>query len=367
MAILSIRGAVASFGRIPALVGVDLTIEDGEFCVLAGPSGAGKSTLLRVIAGLDQLDSGVIEIDGETVNAWRPFERNVAMVFQEDALLPTASAFDNIAFSLKARKTPQGEIDERVSRIANILGVADLLHRRCNQLQLADRRRVAIGRAAVRTDADIWLLDEPLAGLDLEERDSIRAEIKELHREFPTTTLFVTHDAQEATTLGDRVAVIRAGRIEQEGSPQALFERPLTRFVGGFFGRPKMNFLAGTLVRSNSVDLIRLQPGDLTVKLPPNRVPEGVADGLEVILGIRPEHMMRAVRVSPPDGTFRHDAEIEWVQPAGTRTYVRFKIAGTPVVAELQAHDASLPGENVSIDINLKRASIFDAETEKAL
>jgi multiple sugar transport system ATP-binding protein len=366
MAILSIKGAATSVGGIPTLAGVDLTVQDGEFCVLAGPSGAGKSTLLRAIAGLERLDSGTIEIDGEVVNAWRPHERNVALVFQTEALLPTASAYENIAFSLKARKVPHEEVDVRVKRVAEVLGVADLLHRRPDQLQLAERRRVAIGRAAVR-DADVCLMDEPLANLDIDSRDAIRAEIKALHREFPTTKLFVTHDALEAATLGDRVVVMRAGRVEQEGSPQALFERPLTRFVAGFFGRPKMNFLGGTLVRSEAIDQVRLDSGEISVKLPPNRIPKDVADGLAVILGLRPEHMMRAVRVSPPDGVFRHDAEVEALQPVGTRTYATFRVAGAPVVAELQAHDVSLLGERIPIDINIKRASIFDAETEKAL
>lgn len=366
MAILSIKGAATSIGGIPTLAGIDLTVQDGEFCVLAGPSGAGKSTLLRAIAGLEQLDSGNIEIDGEVVNAWRPHERNIAMVFQTDALVPRASAFDNMAFSLKARKVPRADIEERVKRVAGILGVADLLQARTDRLQLADRRRVAIGRAAVR-DADVCLMDEPLAGLDLDARDEICAEIKQLHREFPTTKLLVTHNALEATTLGERVVLIRAGRIEQEGSPQALFDRPLTRFVAGFFGRPKMNFLGGTLSRSEAFDLIRLEPGDIGVKLPPNRVPKEAADGLAVILGVRPEHMMRAVRASPPDGVFRHEAEIESLQPVGTRTYATFRMGGAPVIAELQAHDVSLPGERIPIDINLKRATIFDADTEKAL
>jgi len=366
MAILSIKGAATSVAGIPTLAGIDLTVQDGEFCVLAGPSGAGKSTLLRAIAGLEQLESGTIEIDGEVVNAWRPHERNVAMVFQTDALVPSASAFDNMAFSLKARKVPRADIEERVKRVAEILSVADLLHTRTDRLQLADRRRVAIGRAAVR-DADVCLMDQPLAGLDLDACDEIRAEIKQLHREFPTTKLLVTHDAFEATTLGERVVLMRAGRIEQEGSPQALFERPLTRFVAGFFGRPKMNFLAGTLVRSEAVDQIRLESGDISVKLPPGRVPKEAADGLAVILGVRPEHMMRAVRASPADGAFRHEAEIESLQPVGTRTYATFRMGGTPVVAELQAHDVSLPGERFSIDINLKRATIFDADTERAI
>lgn len=366
VAILSIKGASTSAGGLLTLAGIDLAVQDGEFCVLVGPSGAGKSTLLRAIAGLEQLDSGTIEIDGEVVNGWRPYERNVAMVFQGDALLPHASAYDNIAFSLKARKVPRADIDRRVRRAAEILGVADLLHRRTDKLQPAERCRVAIGRAAVR-DADVCLMDEPLANVDQDSRDAIRLEIKQLHREFPTTKLLVTRDAFEATTLAERVVLMHAGRIEQEGTPQALFERPLTRFVAGFFGRPKMSFLSGTLARSEASDQIHLEFGNISVKLPPGRLPKEAADGLAVILGVRPEHMMRAVRVSPPDGVFRYEAEIESLQPVGYRTYATFRMGGTPVVAELQAHDVTLPGERIPIDINLKRAAIFDADTEKAL
>ena len=246
------------------------------------------------------------------------------------------SVYKNIAFSLKARRNAAG--GDRAARAGvsrNFSASPDRLDSPTRQLSEADRRRVAIARAVVR-DAGLCLLDEPLANLEPELRDQLRDEIKLLHREFPTTRLYVTRDPIEAMTLADRTVLMRDGRVEQEGAPLDLFERPRTRFVAGFFGWPKMNFLAGALARDASR---RRNPprsdGDISVKLPPNRLPKEVADGLSVILGLRPEHMMRAVRASPPDGVFRHDAEIEVLRPIGSRTYATFKMGGAPVVAEL--------------------------------
>ena len=366
MSSLAIKGVAKTFGRVPALDGIDLMVLEGEFCVIAGPSGAGKSTLLRAIAGLEQIDSGTIEIDGEVVNDLRPRQRDVAMVFQCDALFPAMSVYKNIAFSLEARKTPRAEIEPRVARVAGLLGLTAKLKSRTRLLSQPDRRRAAIARAVVR-DAGLCLLDEPLANVEAELRDQLRDEIKLLHREFPTTRLNVTHDPVEAMTLADRTVLMRDGRVEQEGTPLDLFERPRTRFVAGFFGWPKMNFLTGALGRSEAGDVIRLGSDGTIVKLPPNRLPKEAADGLSVILGLRPENMMRAVRASPPDGVFRHDAEIEVLRPMGSRTYAMFKMGGAPVVAELLAHDVSRPCDRIPIDVNLKRAVIFDALTEKAL
>lgn len=366
MASLTIKGLAKSFGGAPALAGIDLSVAEGELCVLVGPSGAGKSTLLRAIAGLEWADAGTIEIDGEVVNDWQPRERNIAMVFQTDALLPASSVYENIAFSLRVRKMSPADVETRVRHVAELLGIADQLRRPAGELGPAGRRRTAIARAFVR-DADLHLLDDPLADIGAEAREAMRGEIKKLHREFPGTKLCVVHDAFEAMALGERVVMMRAGRIEQEGTPLDLFERPRTRFVGGYFGWPKMNFLNGTLIRTGGGDSIRLNGGETTMRLPPHRVPEEAAEGFSLILGVRPEHMMRAIRVSPADGAYRHEAEIEALQPAGPRTYATFKLAGAPVTAELQAHDVTRPGERISIDINLKRASIFDAATDQAL
>ena len=367
MAGLAVRGATKAFGSTLALRGVDLAVADGEFCVLAGPPGAGKTTLLRAIAGLQRLDAGSIEVDGESVDDWDPGPRNLSMVFQENALIPRISAYKNIAFGLKVRGVGREEIEVRVGRIADLLGITDLLHRSTQELTRTAQRRVAIARAVVG-EAGLCLLDDPFADANYEDRDLLRGEIRLLHREFPMTKLFVTSDPLDAMTLADRVVIIRRGSIEQEGTPIELFERPRTRFVAGYFGWPKMNFLRGLVVRAGDAgESIRLEGIEATVKLPPNRIPHDLAHDSPVLLGIRPEHMMRAVRVSPADGVFRHEAVVEAMQRIGPRAYATFRVGGAAVVAELQAHDVSGPGDRLRIDINVKRAALFDAATEKVI
>jgi multiple sugar transport system ATP-binding protein len=366
MASLAIRGVAKSFGGVPVLRGVDLEVADGEFCVVVGRAGSGKSTLLRAIAGLEQVDAGSIEIDGAQVNDWQPAERDVAMVFQKDALLPATTVYDNIAFSLLARRMPRPDIRERVERIADLLGLSPRLGERASRLGVDDRERVAIARAAIR-QAAVSLIDEPLSRLPLELRDELRGDIVRMHASFPGTKVYVTRDPVEAMMLAERTVLIHDGRVEQEGTPISLFERPATIFVAGFFGSPKMNLLSGRLNRTGAADAVMLDGSDVVVPIPPQRVPAGIADGTPVILGLRPEHMVRAVRVSPPDGTLRHEAEIEMLRLNGARIYATFRLGGAAVVAELQAHDVSRPGDRVPIDINLKRASIFDAKTEKAI
>jgi multiple sugar transport system ATP-binding protein len=362
---LTIRGVTKSYGKVPALNGIELSLQEGEFLVLVGPARAGKTTLVRAVAGLEAVDGGAIQIDGETVNGWAPRDRKVALVFQRDALFPSMSVYRNIAFGLNRRRAPRAEIEARVKRFADFVGIGGLLDTRADRLEPGRSQLVAIGRALVRDDA-LCLFDDPLAPLDLPLREAIRNEIKRLHAEFPATKMFATRDPLEAMTLGDRIAVMRAGRIEQEGTPLELFEKPVTRFVAGFFGSPPMNFLPGKLVRGEAGDSVRLS-GNLNVRLPPGRLPKDVSDGLSVVLGFRPEHMMRAIRASPADGSLRHDAEIELLQPVGSRAYATFRLGGVAVVAELQAHDVSRPGDRIPIDVNLKRAAIFDAETEKSL
>jgi multiple sugar transport system ATP-binding protein len=353
-------------GDVHAVRGVDLDIPDRQFTVLVGPSGCGKSTLLRMIAGLEESDDGAIEIGGEVVNDVRPRDRDVAMVFQDYALYPHMTAFKNIGFGLRARKFPRAEIEARVRGAAEMLGITDLLSRYPRQLSGGQRQRVAIGRAIVR-NPKLFLFDEPLSNLDAQLRDEMRGEIKRLHQEIATTMIYVTHDQIEAMTLADRIVLMRDGRIEQQGAPLDLFERPATRFVGGFLGSPQMNFLPGILEHDPGGDAVRLDGDAGMLPLPRGRIKDAAGDGRRVILGLRPEHMTRAIGSTPPEGSVRLEATIELLQPTGSRTYATFRLGSEPVVAELQAHDVSRPGETLPIDINLRRATVFDANTERAL
>ena len=365
MASVTIKGLHKHYGGVHAVRGIDLDIADGEFAVLVGPSGCGKSTLLRTIAGLEEVDEGTIEIGGEVVNEVRPRDRDVAMVFQDYALYPHMSARKNIGFGLKARKFPKPEIEARVKRASEMLGITRLLDRYPRQLSGGQRQRVAIGRAIVR-NPQLFLFDEPLSNLDAQLRDEMRGEIKRLHHQLPTTMIYVTHDQIEAMTLADRIVLMRDGLIEQQGAPLDLFERPKTRFVAGFLGSPQMCFLPGRLVRGDAGDQIQLGEGGPSLPLPRARKLNGAGDGTAVLLGLRPEHVIRS-HGTPPEGTVRYDATIELLQPTGSRSYATFRLGGKPVVAELQAHDVSRPGEKIPIDINLMRASLFDAASENAI
>jgi multiple sugar transport system ATP-binding protein len=365
MASVAIRGLHKHYGGVHAVRGIDLDIGDGEFAVLVGPSGCGKSTLLRTIAGLEEVDDGTIEIGGEVVNDVRPRDRDVAMVFQDYALYPHMTAAKNIGFGLKARKFPKPEIEARVKRASEMLGITKLMGRYPRQLSGGQRQRVAIGRAIVR-NPQLFLFDEPLSNLDAQLRDEMRGEIKRLHQQLPTTMIYVTHDQIEAMTLADRIVLMRDGLIEQQGAPLDLFERPKTRFVAGFLGSPQMSFLPGRLIRSDSGNQIQLGENGPALPLPRGRQLNGAADGSAVLLGLRPEHMVRS-HGSPAEGTVRYDATIELVQPTGSRSYATFRLGGKPVMAELQAHDVSRAGEKIPIDINLMRASLFDAASENAI
>ncbi|MDQ6435624.1 sn-glycerol-3-phosphate ABC transporter ATP-binding protein UgpC [Mesorhizobium sp. LHD-90] len=364
MANVRISGLHKRYGAFHAVRGIDLDIPDGEFTVLVGPSGCGKSTLLRTIAGLEEISEGTIEIGGEVVNDLRPRDRDVAMVFQDYALYPHMSVARNIGFGLKARKMPQPEIDRRVDTAARMLGITQLLGRLPRQLSGGQRQRVAIGRAIVRNPR-IFLFDEPLSNLDAQLRDEMRGEIKRLHQGISTTMIYVTHDQIEAMTLADRIVLMRDGLIEQQGAPLDLFERPATTFVAGFLGSPKMSFLPGRLESRAGSEGIAF--GDQFLPLPNGRMaPRTSGDG-SVLLGLRPEHLSRAPAGAPPPGCVRYDALVDLVQPTGSRSYATFRLAGEPVIAELQAHDVSRPGETLPIDVNMNRASVFDAATGKAI
>jgi multiple sugar transport system ATP-binding protein len=360
---VSIRGLRKSFGRTEVLQGIDLDVPEGEFCVLVGPSGCGKSTLLRSIAGLEDTDSGTISIDGRPVDGLRPRDRDVAMVFQNYALYPHLSVFENIAFGLRARRTPEAEVRERVARAARMLGVDQLLDRTPRQLSGGQRQRVAIGRAVVR-DARLFLFDEPLSNLDAQLRDGMRAEIKRLHQEIGKTTIYVTHDQIEAMTLADRIVLMRDGRIEQQGAPLDLFERPATRFVAGFLGSPSMNFLPCRVERVNGRPAVVFADGRRLALDPARAATLGAHEGRVMTIGIRPEHMRRGrPGESPRPGEAPIRAEIDLVQPTGSRTYAQFRIDDVETSVELPAHGVERPGETVDLLVDMTRVVLIDPDT----
>ena len=348
-----------------AVRGVDLEIPAGEFAVLVGPSGCGKSTLLRTIAGLEEANAGEIAIGGRVVNELRPKDRDIAMVFQNYALYPYLTVYENVAFGLRARKSPQAEIERRVKRAADMLGIGALLGRYPRQLSGGQRQRVAIGRAIVR-DARLFLFDEPLSNLDAQLRDEMRSELKRLHGELGKTFMYVTHDQIEAMTLADRIVVLRDGRIEQQGSPLDLFERPQTKFVAGFIGSPQMNFIPCEIVANGASASLRLADGR-SLPLPPERAPAAASGRRAALLGLRPTHIERAAAGPPRPGMARAEVTVDLIQPTGARSFVSFRLGGAEVTAEVGAHDVTRPGEAMAVDLDLRRAALIDPETERVL
>jgi multiple sugar transport system ATP-binding protein len=360
MADLTILGLQKSYGATPAVRRIDLSVPKGEFAVLVGPSGCGKSTLLRTIAGLEEVDEGTIRIGQRVVNDLRPRDRDIAMVFQNYALYPYLTVFENVAFGLRARRTPDGEVRRRVSRAAEMLELGPLLERYPRQLSGGQRQRVAIGRAIVR-EARLFLFDEPLSNLDAQLRDEMRGELKRLHRELGKTFMYVTHDQIEAMTLADRIVVLKDGRIEQQGTPLDVFERPQTRFVAGFIGSPRMNFLEGALTPEGVFDL----PDGRRLPLPLGRVPRGTAGA--ALLGLRPTHMAPAGEAPPRPGVARERVTVDLVQPTGARSFVSFRLGIAEVMAEVDARSAGEPGTTMLLDLDLNRATLFDPATGGAL
>jgi multiple sugar transport system ATP-binding protein len=361
MADLKITGLHKYYGSVHAVKGVDLEIPAGEFTVLVGQSGCGKSTLLRTIAGLEDADRGNIEIGGQLMNHVLPRNRDIAMVFQNYALYPYMTVFENIAFGLRARKTPAAEIEPKVRRAAQMLAIELLLERYPRQLSGGQLQRVAIGRAVVR-NARMYLFDEPLSNLDAQLRDEMRGEIKRLHQELGKTMIYVTHDQIEAMTMADRIVLLRDGKIEQAGAPLDLYERPATRYVAGFLGSPAMNFVPAQL-QDSGAPAVQLPDGS-QFALPASRQAKLAARrGQPITLGVRPEHITRASG-ELRQGLVRHTALIELVQPTGSRTYATFRLGGAEMVAELQAHDVSQPGETIELAIDMNRVVLIDPATE---
>jgi multiple sugar transport system ATP-binding protein len=351
MAAVDIDKVDKFFGSVQVLYGVEIDIGDGEFVVLVGPSGCGKSTLLRMIAGLEEISSGQISIGGRVVNNVPPKDRDIAMVFQNYALYPHMTVYDNMAFSLKLAKAPKAEIEKRVQQAAQILGLGNFLQRYPRQLSGGQRQRVAMGRAIVR-DPQVFLFDEPLSNLDAKLRVQMRTEIKELHQRLKTTSVYVTHDQIEAMTMADRIVVMHDGVVEQQGEPLDLYDRPANLFVAGFIGSPAMNFIDATIKHNGGAPSAVATDGTV-LPLPANA---GGRDGQAVVYGIRPEHLHLADGSGVP-------AEVIVVEPTGAETLVFTRVAGQDLAAVFRERHRFEPGDKIQLMPDLATVHLFDKGT----
>jgi multiple sugar transport system ATP-binding protein len=354
MAGVSLRQVAKTYdGKTTVIHGIDLDVAHGEFVVFVGPSGCGKSTLLRMIAGLESISDGEVRIDGEVVNDRPPRSRDIAMVFQDYALYPHKNLFDNMAFGLRLRKTPEAEVQRRVNDAAELLKIEHLLQRKPRELSGGQRQRVAIGRAIVR-QPKVFLFDEPLSNLDAQLRNEMRSEIKRLHQRLGATIIYVTHDQTEAMTLADRICVLQAGHKMQYDTPDAIYNRPAAVFVAGFTGAPPMNLVDCT-VSDGRADL-----GDLPIVLPPAlRDMNGTRK-----LGVRPENITLAPQ-SPDDIVL--PAAVSLLEPLGAETLVTLKLGRAEMVARLPANFRQAPGSALQVHIAPSHLHLFDPDSGRAL
>jgi ABC-type sugar transport system ATPase subunit len=362
MAGIAIRHVQKVFGKVPVIHGIDLDIRDGEFVVLVGPSGCGKSTLLRMIAGLESITAGEIAIGDAVVNDLPPRSRDIAMVFQDYALYPHKSVYDNMAFGLRMRGSPRREIEERVSEAAEVLQIGHLLDRKPGQLSGGQRQRVAMGRAIVRRPK-VFLFDEPLSNLDAQLRGEVRVEIKKLHQRFGTTIVYVTHDQVEAMTLADRIAVLRSGRLEQFATPDEIYNRPSTRFVAGFMGSPPMSMIPAII--SSDGSRIELRDGTALPVPEPHRGMARAASGRPIELGLRPEHLRPGEAREPGDVSL--DAGVEVVEPLGSETLTWLDVGGHSMTGRFPPELGAKPGQRVRVTLAMARMHLFDTETGAAI
>ena len=353
---------------IRAVNGINLAIEDREFMVLVGPSGCGKTTTLRMIAGLEEITGGTISIDGRVVNDIPPKDRDIAMVFQNYALYPHMSVYDNMAFGLKLRKLPKPEIQARVRAAAAMLGLEDCLNRKPKALSGGQRQRVALGRAIVR-QPKVFLFDEPLSNLDAKMRVSTRAEISKLHARLGATMIYVTHDQAEAMTMGDRICVIRDGNILQVDDPLTLYHQPASLFVAGFIGSPAMNFFRGAVQRgSDHLAFVETNTQGTPARL---RLDERLSSraaghvGRPLVLGIRPEDLGDPQSESVPEAAI--DATLEVIEPMGAETFLHLFTGATSFIARVRPTHGLAVNKVVRVPVDLTKAHLFDAETEQVL
>ncbi|MEM5503105.1 sn-glycerol-3-phosphate ABC transporter ATP-binding protein UgpC [Ahrensia kielensis] len=356
MSELALNSVIKCYGQIEVVHGVDLQVDDGEFCVFVGPSGCGKSTLLRMIAGLEQTTNGSILIGSRNVTHVDPAKRGVAMVFQTYALYPHMTVRENMSFGLKIGGTEKNEITQKVDEAARILKLEDYMDRKPKALSGGQRQRVAIGRAIVR-NPEVFLFDEPLSNLDAELRVQMRLEIARLHKQLGATMIYVTHDQVEAMTMADKIVVLRDGRVEQAGPPVTLYENPDNLFVAGFIGSPRMNFFDGEITKiSDDTAMVALpRLGGLTVPVHLKNVPPV---GAQVTLGLRPEHFIA-------EGGIRTKLMIEVIENLGGVSYAYSSSQGDdlPVIVELRSKSRPRDGGPLDIGIDATAALLFDAKS----
>ena len=364
MASLELRNVQKSYGnsQIATLKDIALKIDAGEFLILVGPSGCGKSTLMNRIAGLENITGGEILVDGEDISQASPKDRDIAMVFQSYALYPTMSVRDNIAFGLKMRKVSAAKIEEEVARVAKLLQIEPLLARKPAQLSGGQQQRVAMGRALARRPK-IYLFDEPLSNLDAKLRVEMRTEIKLMHQRLKTTTVYVTHDQIEAMTLGDKVAVMKDGIVQQFGTPKDIYNNPANLFVASFIGSPPMNFIPLRLTRQADGWRALLESGQDRCELPLNLADGQSLEGREVILGIRPEQISVGTEADLP--SLR--AEVQVIEPTGPDTMIFVSLNQTKVCCRLAPDAAPNPGESLTLQFEPDKVLLFDAQTGERL
>ena len=354
-------------GGVIAVSDFTMDIQDKEFIILVGPSGCGKSTTLRMIAGLEEITEGELYIGGNFMNDVAPKDRDIAMVFQNYALYPHMTVYDNMAFGLKLRKMPKAEIKKRVEEAAKILDISHLLDRKPKALSGGQRQRVALGRAIVR-EPKVFLLDEPLSNLDAKLRAQMRTEISKLHQKLATTFIYVTHDQTEAMTMGTRIVVMKDGFIQQIDTPQTLYTKPCNLFVAGFMGSPQMNFIKCTLLEEEGQFTLKF--GRNRIKIPAGKAPAELLKGYvgkEVIMGVRPEnvHDEEMYLSTIPEGKIK--ANVEVTEMMGHETYIYFNVDGFDATARVNPNSKAEPGDVIDMTIDVNKIHLFDAETEQTI
>jgi len=367
MAEVFLRNLTKHFKSVVALENLTLEVNDKEFLVLVGPSGCGKTTALRLIAGLEEATEGEIHIGGRLVNNVAPKDRDIAMVFQNYALYPHMTVFDNMAFGLRMRKTPRADIQRRVQQAAQMLGIEPLMKRKPKELSGGERQRVALARAIVR-EPKVFLMDEPLSNLDAKLRVQTRAELIKLHRRLGITTIYVTHDQVEAMTMGDRIAVLNAGLMHQVDRPMTLYNHPADRFVAGFIGSPAMNFLDATIAVDNGRHYVDL--GDFRLPLPePKAAVAREWEGRQVTFGIRPEDIYDRALPSPVSAREDNTARVmvEVTEPMGSSVYAEMTTGRQGLRADLAPETGATFGQPLDVVFDMDKCHLFDPQTDRAL